>query len=320
MDERPGGPGSNGTDDPDATPERTSGLTLETCYRHPNELTGVHCTRCGRPICPECMTAAPVGYQCPECVREARRSAPRRRFRIQLILGRPGFMTSALLAVNIAMFLVEAVAGGGTLFDGPRGQTLFNLGALSPIAIAKTHIPGAPHYQFWRLITAMFLHIGLLHIAFNMYALYLFGFLIENAFGWKRFLAIYFVTGFLASVASFAFGPVGEIGAGASGAIFGLLGAWVAYNYRRRSSPIAYAQLRWAGFLIAINLVLSISIPGIDWRAHVGGLVAGIAAGAMAEGSGPRRVARLASAGGLIVLLLIGVAVTAWRVANFPIS
>src|SRR5207245_7902717 len=102
---------------------------------------------------------------------------------------------------------------------------LFNLGALFPPAVTFGH-------QYWRLITAMFLHAGLLHLALNMYALYLFGYLIEDAFGRPQFLAIYFITGFLASAASFAFGPVGEVGVGASGAILGLLGAWLAFNYR----------------------------------------------------------------------------------------
>src|SRR5947208_14913031 len=107
-------------DDP---PERTSGLMMETCYRHPRVVTGVHCTRCGRPICPDCMSAAPVGYQCPECVAAARRTGPRRRVRIQFILGRPGIVTTTLLAVNLAMYLVEVVYGGpGSLFSGPDGQ------------------------------------------------------------------------------------------------------------------------------------------------------------------------------------------------------
>src|SRR5438093_11830870 len=99
----PPGPPPEG-DDP---PERTSGLTIETCYRHPRVVTGVHCTRCGRPICTDCMHPAPVGYQCPECFGQAKRSAPRRRIRVQFILGRPGSITSLLLVVNIALFVVE---------------------------------------------------------------------------------------------------------------------------------------------------------------------------------------------------------------------
>jgi membrane associated rhomboid family serine protease len=258
------------------------------------------------------MTPAPVGYQCPECVRDARRTEPHRRVRVRFILGRPGSITTTLLVVNIAMFLVETVlGGGGSLGGGPSELRLFQLGALYPPAIAQGH-------QYWRLITAMFLHAGLLHIALNMYALYLFGYLIENAFGPARFIAIYFVAGFLASVTSFAFGPVGEVGVGASGAIFGLLGAWVAYNYRRRSSPPAAAQLQWALILILLNTVLAISFRAIDWRAHLGGLVAGVVAGWVAEGWGPRAIRPLIQVGGLVFLALLGVAVTAWRVASFP--
>jgi rhomboid protease GluP len=209
--------------------------------------------------------------------------------------------------------------GGGSLGSGPSGEKLFELGALFPPAIAKTaNLP--QHYQFWRLITAMFLHAGILHLALNMYALYLFGYLIENAFGVARFITIYFVAGFLASVTSFAFGPVIEVGVGASGAIFGLLGAWVAYNYRRRSSALAAAQLQWALILIGLNTVLAVSFRGIDWRAHVGGLVAGVLAGWVAEGWGPRQIRPLVQVGGFVALVLVGVALTAWRVATFPLA
>lgn len=304
----PPGPPPEG-DDP---PERTSGLMMETCYRHPRVVTGVHCTRCGRSICPDCMNPAPVGYQCPECVREAQRSAPGRRVRVRFILGKPGSMTTLLLIVNVAMFLVEVVAGGSqSVFNGPSGQRLVDLGALFPPYIAIDH-------QYWRLITAMFLHIGLIHLAFNMYALYLFGYLIENAFGTVRFLAIYFVAGFLGSVASFAFGPAIAVGAGASGAIFGLLGGWIAYNYRRRSSAMAEANLQWALMLILINTGIALLVRSIDWRAHLGGLVAGTIAGYLVEGFGPRRIRPYVQYGGLVALVLIGVLLTAWRVSTFP--
>lgn len=258
------------------------------------------------------MHPAPVGYQCPECVAEARRSVPGRRVRVRFFLGRPGSFTTTLLLVNVALFLVETVVGGsGALFSGPSGQKLFDLGALYPPAIALGH-------QYWRLITPMFLHAGLIHLAFNSYALYLLGFMVEDAFGKLRFIAIYFIGGFLASVTSFAFGPVGEVGVGASGAIFALLGAWVAFNYRRRTSPMASANLRWALMLIGLNVILGFSIPGIDWRAHLGGLVAGASLGALMEGFGPRQLRSLVQVAGLVILLAIGVALTAWRVATFP--
>jgi len=258
------------------------------------------------------MNPAPVGYQCPECVAEARKTAPGRTVRVGSFVGRAGSITRTLLLVNVAMFVIEAILGGsGSLFRGPSAQKLFDLGALFPPAIAVGH-------QYWRLITPMFLHAGLIHLAFNSYALFLLGYLVEDAFGKGRFIAIYFISGFLASVTSFAFGPPFEVGVGASGAIFGLLGAWVAFNYRRRTSPMASANLRWAFMLIGLNIILGFSIPGIDWRAHFGGLVAGVLAGGVLEGLGPRSLRPLVQVGGLIILVAAGVLLTAWRVSTFP--
>jgi rhomboid protease GluP len=153
-----------------------------------------------------------------------------------------------------------------------------------------------------------------------MYALYLFGYLIENAFGKARYIAIYFVAGFLGNVTSFAFGDVIAVGAGASGAIFGLLGAWIAYNYRRRGTALAEANLRWALILIGLNTFIALSFHSIDWRAHLGGLVGGVLAGWLVEGFGPRGIRPYVQYGGLIGLVTIGVGLTAWRVATFPLS
>jgi membrane associated rhomboid family serine protease len=159
----------------------------------------------------------------------------------------------------------------------------------------------------------MFLHAGILHIGFNAYALWLFGTMIERNFGTGKFVAIYFVTGFLASVASYVFGPVGSVGVGASGAIFGIFGAFIAYNYRRRHLALASANLRWAMTLIALNAVLALSFGTIDWRAHVGGLVTGIAAGVVAEGFGPRSQRRLIAIAGFAALIVLGTVLVVWR-------
>jgi membrane associated rhomboid family serine protease len=300
--------GRGGVPDPEAS-ERDHGLLLETCYRHPNVVTGVHCTRCGRPICVDCMYQAAVGYQCPECLREAARSAPRRRVRIRFVLGRPGIVTTTLLAANLAMFLVEVAYGGArSLIEGPNALKLYQLGALQPLTIAQDH-------QYWRFFTAMFLHAGLIHIAFNMYALYLFGYLIEGALGRGRLLAIYFVSGFLASVGSFLASDPRSVGVGASGAIFGLLGAWVAYNYRRRGSPMAAFQLRQALFLIVLNLFIGFSIANIDNSAHIGGLIAGVAAGFVAEGWGPSRNRQAIMVVGFAGLVALGVVLAVYRTA-----
>jgi len=301
--------------------------TTERCYRHPDVETGVHCTRCGRPICPECMIAAPVGHQCPECVEEARREfrkGPGKQIAVARV--RTGLsVTLILLAAMGAMFVVEVIAGGaGSLMDGPSGLKLIDLGA----SIGVTQTPGGDLVgiatgQYWRLFSAMFLHAGLIHIAFNAYALWIFGSMVEQELGHLRLALIFFTTGIFASAASYAFGPYYAVGVGASGAIFGVFGAFVAYNYRRRHLAIAAARLRSALVLVLVNMVIAFSIPAIDWRAHVGGFVAGLVAGFVAEGVGTptqRRVILILGSAGILVAAW---ALVVWRTAQlhaqFPV-
>ena len=277
--------------------------TTEYCYRHPQTATAVHCTRCGRPICTECMIPAPVGYQCPECVAEARKEFRRGP-------GRPmrgGINVTKVLLIAIAIpFVIEVVIGGpNAAFDGPGRDDLLRLGAMQPVLIAGG--------QFWRLFTAMFLHLGLLHIAFNAYALWLFGQMVESEFGHVRMTLIYVISGFLASVASYAWGEPGAIGVGASGAIFGIFGAFIAFNYRRRHLARAAANLRWAMTLILLNAFLAFAFNGIDWRAHLGGLVAGLACGFISEGWGSASQRRIVQVAGFAALVAVGVAIVVWR-------
>ena len=284
--------------------ERSRGLAMETCYRHPNEQTGVHCTRCNRPICPECMTQAPVGYQCPNCVAEA--AAGRPRMRVRFAVGRPTSIVTVLLAANVLMFVIELATGASSLLGGGNSQRLFDLGALFPQAVAQGH-------QYWRLLTVMFLHDGIIHLALNMYGLYLLGYLMEQTLGSAKFTALYFVSGFLASTTTFVFSNPNTLAVGASGAIFGLLGAWVAYNYRRRGSPIASANLRMALMLIVLNLVIGFSIAGIDNYAHIGGLVAGVVAEFFIEGFGSRQTRRVVGWAGMAGMVLVGVVLVVMR-------
>jgi membrane associated rhomboid family serine protease len=253
------------------------------------------------------MIPAAVGYQCPTCVEDARREFRRGPGRP---LRRGNLSATRILLVLILIgFAIElAVGGPQALMTGPSECKLIQLGAMQPILIA--------HGQLWRLLAAMFLHAGLLHIAFNAYALYLFGTIVERDFGTGRFLAIFFVTGLLAGVASYAFGSVGEVGVGASGAIFGIFGAFIAYNFRRRHLAMAAANLRWATTLIVLNAVLAFGFSEIDWRAHVGGLVAGVIAGAAAEGVGTPSQRRMIALAGFLGLIALGVALLAWRTAD----
>jgi membrane associated rhomboid family serine protease len=249
------------------------------------------------------MIQAPVGFQCPACVDEARRAFRRGP-------GRPlrgGVSATAVLLVAIvAMYLVEiAVGGPGSLMQGPGERTLFDLGAMQPLAIANG--------QYWRLFSAMFLHVGLLHIGFNAYALWLFGRAIEGWLGRPWLLVVFFVSGFLASAASYAFGPITALGVGASGAIFGIFGAFIAYSYRRRNTALGAANLRTAMTLIVLNALLAIGYRAIDWRAHLGGLLAGLALGYVADTMGSRPNARALQVLAVIALIGVGVGLVVWR-------
>jgi membrane associated rhomboid family serine protease len=279
--------------------------TIEVCYRHPDVPTRVHCTRCDRPICPDCMIPAPVGHQCPECVEQARRdfrSGPGRALR-------GGVSATKALLVAIAIpFVIEVVVGGPQALFNPSPQLLFDLGAMQPIAVADG--------QFWRLFTAMFLHVGLLHVALNAYFFWLFGRMVEASFGRTWMVLIYVVAGFLASVASYAFGPVTTLAVGASGAISGVFGAFIAYNYRRRQHAMNAANLRLALTVIVLNAVIAIGYSSIDWRAHVGGLVAGFALGYLADSSGPARQRAVVRFAGVATLVVIGIALVLWRTAE----
>ena len=253
------------------------------------------------------MIPAPVGYQCPECVAQARREfrrAPGRPLRGGVTV------TKALLYAIAAVFVVEVLTGGpGALFEGPNPSRLIDLGSMQPFLIADG--------QYWRLFTAMFLHAGVLHIGFNAYALWLFGSIVESNLGRTGMVVIYVLSGFLASAASYAFGPESSVGVGASGAIFGIFGAFIAFNYRRRHLAMAEANLRWAGMLIVLNILLAFAFGGrIDWRAHLGGLIAGLAAGTFAEGWGTRSQRRLVQVAGLGGLVALGIALVVWRTAE----
>ncbi len=280
----------------------------ERCYRHPDVETGVHCTRCGRPICPDCMIPAPVGHQCPECVAEARREYRRGPGRRVAVANVKSTSVTKLLLIAIAIGYVWelVVAGGpGDPFRGPSLTDLFDAGGAFAPAIAAG--------QWWRLLTSVFLHAGLIHLAVNAYALFILGNMIEREIGRVAMLVAFLTTGTFASATSYAFGVGGAVGVGASGAVFGLVGLVVAYNYLRRHNMLAQARLRYVLSLLVINAIIGFSIPAIDWRAHLGGLVAGLVAGFAVDPSRPPAARRIAAAAGIAALLLAAVALVVFR-------
>jgi rhomboid protease GluP len=175
-------------------------------------------------------------------------------------------VTWILLAAIGLMFVVETLAGGST-----QTEVLVRLGAKVTPLIAEG--------EYWRLFTAMFLHIGILHLAFNGYALLAIGTELERLFGWPRFLALYLLSGLFGTVASYAFSY--RVAAGASGAIFGLIGALAAFFVLHRERLGAWGRARLGNilFLIAINLFLGFTQRGIDNLAHLGGLLSGFGLG-----------------------------------------
>jgi membrane associated rhomboid family serine protease len=229
---------------------------MAVCYRHPGRETNVACSNCGRPICPDCMTVTPVGMRCPECARE--------RTQVRRIGGglRTGAApaTYALIAINVAAFLVELAGGGAASFRG--GGTVIDNAGLNGPDVADGEV--------WRIVTAGFLHAGFLHIALNMFALYILGALLEPAIGTPRFLGVYFVSLLAGSFGALLLDP-NETTVGASGAIFGLMSAAFIVARHRGLEQLA-SQI---GFYVVINLVFTFGVPGISVGGHLGGLIGG---------------------------------------------
>ncbi len=239
--------------------ERTS---TTVCYRHPDRATRLRCSECDRPICAECSHDSAVGQRCPACAQ------PQGRHRVvnarQQVLAPPSFATAPVSFSIIAVAVTVFVAG----FVSPAIEQEL----LVRFASANWLIEAG---EWWRVFTAAFLHGGVLHILFNMYVLYLFGPRMEMQVGSVPFALLYAASAAGGGAASYLLGPTNQVAVGASGAIFGLFGAWIYVAYRLRETPGGRSMFNQLGVLLLINLALPFLIPNIDWRAHVGGLIAG---------------------------------------------
>jgi len=233
----------------------------ETCYRHPDRETGVSCSSCGRPICPDCMTPTPVGMRCPEC-------ASQRTKVVRNPTGTPtGFgafpATYVLIAINVVVFLIELVNGPGGLSPGNALTNKF----FADLALFG---PSVNEGEWYRLVTGGFLHGSIIHIGFNMLILFFLGRLLEPALGTPRFLVLYFASLLAGSFGALTLDP-NVFTVGASGAVFGLAGA-VFVIARGRGMDALAGEI---GFLIVFNLVWSFLGPNISVGGHIGGLVGG---------------------------------------------
>lgn len=286
-------------DQPPGSPDQPAvGNGLPSCYRHPGRETGIRCTRCERPICTDCMVSASVGFQCPDCVRNgsgtghAPAASRPRTLAGGTIAADPRLITKILLAINVAVFIAGRAAD-----QLVRDLDLIGL-AYNPV---DNEIVGVADGQWYRLVTAMFLHQEVWHIGFNMLGLWWLGAPLEAALGRARFLALYLLSGLAGSALTYLIADANEPSLGASGAIFGLLGA-TAVLMRRMNYDMKPVLV-----LLALNLLFTFTMSNIAWEAHVGGLVAGTAI-AVGMVHAPRERRALVQYGtcGLVLLVTVG--------------
>ena len=301
-----------------------------TCYRHPDRVTGLSCSECGRPICTECMTMAPVGIRCPEHsgrpqgVQRVTRGAHRAAYE-----GVGEKVTRALIGINVAVYIAELLQGSGV---NANHGSIYQNGALiaSGIKYGDALFPppphgippppelavGVAHGDWWRLITAAFLHYGPIHLILNMLALWWFGSLLERRIGSGRFLMLYLVSGLAGSAGALLLDPTTPT-VGASGAIFGILGAGLVMEQLQRDYVFGGSALG----VIVINLVLTFSIANISIGGHIGGLLGGAAAtlGLSRFGRGHVAYGR-AGVVGIATIIVVGiasVAVAYWKAKGY---
>lgn len=231
---------------------------LEHCVRHPDVVTGRHCTRCGRPACNNCLTQADVGSHCTDCVRAAR---PSRQEKVKFwSAGEHMLVTKTLIAINLVVYL-WSIAGRSSVMYGGLNKNQFD------IVLSQFFIDNG---EWYRLISAGFLHFGLLHLGMNMFILWQLGQMIEPALGRTRFAAIYFASLLGGSAGALLLSPNALTG-GASGAVFGLMGA-AAVILHRRGVNVMRTGL---GTTLILNLVITFALPGVSIGGHLGGVLIG---------------------------------------------
>ncbi|KQX49492.1 MULTISPECIES: rhomboid family intramembrane serine protease [unclassified Streptomyces] len=291
MDPRP-------STDPQAGPPR--------CYRHPEAETGIRCTRCDKPICTRCMVSASVGFQCPDCVRNGSGTghAPDANTPRTLAGGRVRtdgrFVTKILIGINLAVYLAVLVVGDrlvdelvliGHAFSPPLGEVV-----------------GVADGEWYRLFTSTVLHQEVWHILFNVLGLWVIGGIVEPELGRIRFAALCLLSGLSGSVLAYLVAAPNQPSLGASGIVYGLIGAWVVLARRRRH------DMRPVILFVALSLLMTFTRPGISWEAHVGGLVAGLVV-TYALVHAPRARRDLVQYGAVGLLLLVDVGIVLARTA-----
>jgi membrane associated rhomboid family serine protease len=267
----------------------TSTPQAPTCYRHPDRVTYVRCARCDSAICPECMRDAAVGHQCVDCVNAGAKETRQPRTSFGGVQhGSTPVVSYTLIALNVVMFVLQTVS------PDLRSELLMWSGA---VADGELH----------RLLTSAFLHTGITHLIFNMWALYVVGPPLESALGRVRFTSLYVVSALGGSVLIYLLSDAPTVGA--SGAVFGLFGATFVVGKRLNM------DVRWVLILIAINLVITFTIPNISWQGHIGGLLTG-AALAAAYAYAPRKSRNAVQVGATVAIVALFAMLIWWRTAD----
>ena len=301
------------------TPSPESGVVG--CYRHPGREANIRCQRCSRPICPDCMRDASVGFQCPECVKEGAKTTRSGRAAYGgTRSANPATTSLVLIGINVAVWftilgtgwkdstmivrlsqstrgLCESIASPGGVYTGVNERVCSSFGD-------GRWVPGVADGAYWQLITSSFTHVEIWHIAANMLALYSIGPQIEAALGRTRFLALYFLSGLVGSTLVYWLSSENGYSLGASGAIYGLFGALAVIVHK------IGGDLRSVAGLLLINLVITFAVPNISWQAHLGGFLGGVlVAGLIVYAPrGPRRATvQWLGMGGLLALIALAV-------------
>ncbi len=286
---------------------------VPTCYRHPDRETWIRCQRCDRPICPDCMRDAAVGFQCPSCVAEGRKSVRQAKTAYGgVISANPGATSLTLIGINVLVWIAVMASGyrdslltswlgqhaASFCIDGDR--TFITSRVACDAGLQATWVPGLDDGAWWQVLTGSFTHVEPWHILMNMFALWSLGPVVERVLGRARFLALYVVACLGDAFAVYALGGDYTTTVGASGAIFGLLAASLVVAWK------IGADLSVFRTSLILAVVISI-VPGVSWQGHLGGFVAGgLAAGVLVLAPRERRTLVQVAGLGLIAAGCLG--------------
>jgi membrane associated rhomboid family serine protease len=285
-----------------AAPEQTQ---TQVCYRHPSRETGVRCSNCERPICTDCMVYAAVGIKCPECAGHATGAkGAARRVQRGAAAGTGDVVTKTLIGMNVAVYLLQVVQADG--LRAASGQIFVDFSLYGP-AVADG--------EWWRLLTAAFLHANPIHILFNMLMLWWFGRALEGLLGRGRFLGLYLVSALAGSAGALLLSPEAHT-LGASGAVFGILGAGLVLE--RRNIPV----FGGAAFgIVLLNVIFTFAISNVSIGGHFGGLFGGalavLALAGFGRGHPAYRRIDLITVASLVGVAALSVVVAYFRVRGY---